>query len=361
MNPTTPTPDSRPAGGARAPFHAAAQIKSEGNILAATGTEAEVCADIARRQAHGVAKYGQTVAENPLLPPAWLQHLYEELLDGAVYAKRLLPLLTAMVADQEHHQKLLSLLLPWAKEGESAVAALTRLASEKDAAEALCAELRDAGDRMYGELPHDSDGDAARATWRAALAKTPADMGAEIKRLRGSRDGLATKCGHMENQWRADAQTITDLRQQLAEREDANVRAAGLSGDLAVLRQQLAERDAELECAKHDDAINRKLWAAAQSEADALRARVADAEEERDEAIKDRQRSQLTQAEAENKAEAAEARNERLVAALRDCESDLACYEGNPKYPGKNQTLKGVRAALADNDGAMQSKEGQPS
>lgn len=53
-----------------------------------TGIEAEVCADIARRQAHGIAKYGQTVAQNPLELRAWLQHAYEETLDKAVYLKR---------------------------------------------------------------------------------------------------------------------------------------------------------------------------------------------------------------------------------------------------------------------------------
>lgn len=53
-----------------------------------TGTEADVCADIARRQAHGLAKYGTTVADNPLSLRQWLQHAYEETLDKAVYLKR---------------------------------------------------------------------------------------------------------------------------------------------------------------------------------------------------------------------------------------------------------------------------------
>ena len=52
------------------------------------GTEALVCADIARRQQMGVKKYGTTVAENPLEIRAWLQHGYEEALDLAVYLKR---------------------------------------------------------------------------------------------------------------------------------------------------------------------------------------------------------------------------------------------------------------------------------
>lgn len=52
------------------------------------GIEAEVCADIARRQQLGKSKYGTTVAENPLSLRCWLQHQYEELLDAAVYCKR---------------------------------------------------------------------------------------------------------------------------------------------------------------------------------------------------------------------------------------------------------------------------------
>ena len=53
-----------------------------------TGTEARVCEDIAKRQQLGLQKYGISVADNPLLLKAWLQHQYEELLDAAVYCKR---------------------------------------------------------------------------------------------------------------------------------------------------------------------------------------------------------------------------------------------------------------------------------
>ncbi len=52
------------------------------------GTEAEVCLDIARRQKMGQAKYGTTVAENPLSLKQWLTHAYEEALDQAIYIKR---------------------------------------------------------------------------------------------------------------------------------------------------------------------------------------------------------------------------------------------------------------------------------
>jgi hypothetical protein len=53
-----------------------------------TGIEAQVCADIEARQALGVAKYGTTVAANPLALVEWLQHAYEECLDQAVYLRR---------------------------------------------------------------------------------------------------------------------------------------------------------------------------------------------------------------------------------------------------------------------------------
>lgn len=52
-----------------------------------TGVEALVCRDIAMRQAMGTRKYGTTLQDNPAPLTARLQHLYEELLDGANYAK----------------------------------------------------------------------------------------------------------------------------------------------------------------------------------------------------------------------------------------------------------------------------------
>lgn len=64
----------------------------------ATGTEALVCADIAKRQRRGLAKYGKTVIANNLSFVAWLQHFYEELLDASVYAKRIL----TMTHEQEN-------------------------------------------------------------------------------------------------------------------------------------------------------------------------------------------------------------------------------------------------------------------
>lgn len=53
-----------------------------------SGIEAIVCADIARRQATGIRKYGQTVSENPATLKEWMQHSYEERLDDVIYTRR---------------------------------------------------------------------------------------------------------------------------------------------------------------------------------------------------------------------------------------------------------------------------------
>lgn len=50
--------------------------------------ESVVVRDILDRQQRGIAKYGQTVAQNPLELREWLQHAYEECLDQAVYLRR---------------------------------------------------------------------------------------------------------------------------------------------------------------------------------------------------------------------------------------------------------------------------------
>ena len=62
------------------------------------GIEAEVCADITRRQQVGINKYGTTVAENRLSMREWLSHQYEELLDAAIYCKRAIAELDAQGA-----------------------------------------------------------------------------------------------------------------------------------------------------------------------------------------------------------------------------------------------------------------------
>ena len=56
--------------------------------MSATGIEALVCADIERRQRLGIAKYGTTLADNPLTHREWLIHAYEEALDMALYLRR---------------------------------------------------------------------------------------------------------------------------------------------------------------------------------------------------------------------------------------------------------------------------------
>lgn len=56
--------------------------------MKATGTEARLCEMIAKRQQLGIQKYGTTLADNPLEVRQWLQHMLEELLDGAAYCLR---------------------------------------------------------------------------------------------------------------------------------------------------------------------------------------------------------------------------------------------------------------------------------
>ena len=56
----------------------------------ATGIEAQVCYDIAKRQELGLKKYGVSLEENNLKTREWLQHAYEEALDLACYLKRLI-------------------------------------------------------------------------------------------------------------------------------------------------------------------------------------------------------------------------------------------------------------------------------
>ena len=51
---------------------------------------AAVCADLQRRSAVGLAKYGTTLARTDLTETQWLQHAYEEALDLACYLKRIM-------------------------------------------------------------------------------------------------------------------------------------------------------------------------------------------------------------------------------------------------------------------------------
>lgn len=51
--------------------------------------EDKVIEKIKERQKVGLKKYGKSVADNPLSTLEWLNHLQEELLDGAIYVERL--------------------------------------------------------------------------------------------------------------------------------------------------------------------------------------------------------------------------------------------------------------------------------
>jgi hypothetical protein len=68
--------------------HQPMQPNGATDVITPTGVEAEVCELIAKRQQLGIAKYGMTVADNPLALRDWLQHALEEVLDQAVYLKR---------------------------------------------------------------------------------------------------------------------------------------------------------------------------------------------------------------------------------------------------------------------------------
>lgn len=51
---------------------------------------ASVCALLLSRSAVGIAKYQTTLAANPLSRKQWLIHMRDELLDGALYAQRMI-------------------------------------------------------------------------------------------------------------------------------------------------------------------------------------------------------------------------------------------------------------------------------
>lgn len=63
-------------------------MEPETITLEVSGTEAEICKAIARRQQVGIRKYGLTVRESKLSLRQWLQHSLEEKLDDIVYMQR---------------------------------------------------------------------------------------------------------------------------------------------------------------------------------------------------------------------------------------------------------------------------------
>ena len=66
------------------------KFSRESGARAVCPTVEAVRADLARRAEVGLAKYGTTVADNPLTHEQWLRHAYEEALDLAVYLRRLM-------------------------------------------------------------------------------------------------------------------------------------------------------------------------------------------------------------------------------------------------------------------------------
>ena len=53
-------------------------------------TEDEVCEKIQQRAKVGLNKYGTTMERDDLSDLEWMNHLQEELLDGAVYLQRMI-------------------------------------------------------------------------------------------------------------------------------------------------------------------------------------------------------------------------------------------------------------------------------
>lgn len=66
----------------------------------ASGTELRVCHDIAKRQERGLLKYGVSVEANHLNLRQWLQHAYEETLDQAIYLRRAIDEMDALISPQ---------------------------------------------------------------------------------------------------------------------------------------------------------------------------------------------------------------------------------------------------------------------
>ena len=72
-----------------------------------------VCADLRRRSAAGLTKYGQPLSRTDLSYRKWVEHAYEEALDLANYLRRLLHeedivaerALARLGDNQEHQQK----------------------------------------------------------------------------------------------------------------------------------------------------------------------------------------------------------------------------------------------------------------
>ena len=66
----------------------------------------ELCDEIQSRARRGFKKYGVTMERTDLSPSEWAQHLLAELLDAAVYVKRLKELLTVQEEEIERLKSL---------------------------------------------------------------------------------------------------------------------------------------------------------------------------------------------------------------------------------------------------------------
>src|SRR5574343_1211707 len=62
-------------------------VETDGGFVRLSGVEAQVARELAARQQLGIRKYGGTLAENQAAVIQRLQHLKEELMDGALYCQ----------------------------------------------------------------------------------------------------------------------------------------------------------------------------------------------------------------------------------------------------------------------------------
>jgi uncharacterized Zn finger protein len=66
--------------------------------------------DLEFREKKGLETYGTTVDRNDLTQEEWMQHLYEELLDSAVYLKKLIHMNTSIKSEVNRLQDVLDQL-----------------------------------------------------------------------------------------------------------------------------------------------------------------------------------------------------------------------------------------------------------
>lgn len=231
------------------------------------------------------------------------------------------------------------------------------------ATEALCAELR-TGIAKYvdSELSeadvHPCDRNDRTARLRecrhvheldALLTRTPADMGAEIKRLRGQVSDLGELIRIARGTLEIAAQDRDALRQQLAERDAEVARLKGLRTKAESIMTDVAEREAdalrarvsELETALRNADNVRALY----EDAEARNARLV-AELEQQVQLDDKAKRVMVQWHGTEKKHL-KARNARLVAAGNALRDTLSTVE-RAFHVGE---VSAWDAAVADNGG----------